>query len=55
MEEESLQLCQTDTGIFPCLFNNSSNKIIEVLFDGNVDVAKFTCDLFIYVPNYAGW
>lgn len=45
MEEESLKLCQTDTSIFPCRFNDSSNKVIEdtVPFDGNVDVAKFTC------------
>lgn len=49
IQKESLKLCRTDTGIFPCRFINSSNNVIEdtVPFDGNVGVAKFTCGLLI--------
>lgn len=55
MEEEYLKLFQTHTGIYPCRFNDSSKKVIDVTFDGNVDVAKFRCSLSTYVPNCLGW
>lgn len=31
-------------------------KLLKIVpFDENVDVAKFTCSLLIYVPNCVGW